>query len=195
VLPTSSRPFPLLGALNTELYIFKTGKSIQIVSCKPYGNRPVGRQGVSGWIKQKWILKPQGVTVTQIEGFESGVLRRISGSKREGDAEGCRRPHNSYASPNITGVVKSTSMRWSWHIARIGDMRNLHNLVRKHEGKRPLRRSRRKWGDNIRMDLRETGWEVVDWTDLAHDWSQRWALVNAVMTLRFPRKAVNFLTR
>jgi hypothetical protein len=56
----------------------------------------------------------------------------------------------------------------------------------KPEGKRPLRRSRRRWVDNIKMDLREIGWGGMDWIDLAQDRDQWRALVNTVMNLRVP---------
>jgi hypothetical protein len=60
----------------------------------------------------------------------------------------------------------------------MGDMRNAYNiLVGKHEGKRLLRRSRHRWEDNIRMDLRETGWQDVDWMHLDQNRDQWWALV------------------
>jgi ribosome biogenesis protein Nip4 len=59
-------------------------------------------------------------------------------------------------------------------------------LVRKHEGKRPRGRPRRRWEDNIRMALRETGWKVVDWMHLVQDRDQWWALVKMVMNLRVP---------
>jgi hypothetical protein len=57
-------------------------------------------------------------------------------------------------------------------------------LVGKPEGKRPLGRSRRRWEDNIRMDLREIGWEGVDWKHLAQDRDQWRAVVNKIMNLR-----------
>jgi hypothetical protein len=59
-------------------------------------------------------------------------------------------------------------------------------LVGKPEGRRPLGRLRRKWVDNIKMDLREIGWDGVDWVDLAQDWYHWRALVNTVMNLRVP---------
>jgi len=59
-------------------------------------------------------------------------------------------------------------------------------LVGKLEEKRVLRRPMLRWEDNIRMDLREIGWEVVDWMHLAHDRDQEWALVNTGMNLRIP---------
>jgi hypothetical protein len=58
-------------------------------------------------------------------------------------------------------------MRWKRHVARMGKMRNAYNiLVGKPEGKRPLGRPRRRWEYNIRLDLRETEWEGVNWTQL-----------------------------
>jgi hypothetical protein len=59
-------------------------------------------------------------------------------------------------------------------------------LVGKPEGRRSLGRPRRRWVDNIKMDLREIGWDGIDWIDLAQDMDQLRALVNAVMNLRVP---------
>jgi hypothetical protein len=59
-------------------------------------------------------------------------------------------------------------------------------LVGKPEGERPLRRSRRRWADNIKMDLTDTGWSDMDWIDLTQDRDQRRALVNTVIKLRVP---------
>jgi hypothetical protein len=58
-------------------------------------------------------------------------------------------------------------------------------LVRKPEDKRPLGMPMRRCKDNIRMNFREIGWEVVDWMHVAQDRVQRWALVNMVMNLGF----------
>jgi hypothetical protein len=58
-------------------------------------------------------------------------------------------------------------------------------LVGKPEGKRPQGRPRRRWVDNIRMDLRETGWDI-DWIDLSKDRDQWRTLVNKVMNIRVP---------
>jgi hypothetical protein len=78
-------------------------------------------------------------------------------------------------------------MRWAGHVARLGVKRNAYNiLVRKPEGKRPLVRPRRRWVDNIKMDLREIGWDEVDWIDMAQDRDQWTALVNTVLNLRVP---------
>jgi hypothetical protein len=59
-------------------------------------------------------------------------------------------------------------------------------LVGKPEGKRPLRRPRRRWVDNIKIDFRETGWDGMDWIDISQDREQWRALVNTVMNLRVP---------
>jgi hypothetical protein len=59
-------------------------------------------------------------------------------------------------------------------------------LVGKPEGNRSLRRQRHRWVDNIKMDLRETGWDGVDWIHMAQDKDQRRALVNTVLNLRVP---------
>jgi hypothetical protein len=73
-------------------------------------------------------------------------------------------------------------VRWAWYVACMGQMRNIYKtLVRKHEEKSSLERSRCKWEDNIRMDLREIEWEGVDWVCLVQDMDQWWALVNKVM--------------
>jgi hypothetical protein len=66
-----------------------------------------------------------------------------------------------YTSPNPVREIKSRRMRCAGHVASMGEMRNSYKmLVRKPEGKRPLRRPRCRWEDNIRMGLREIGWEV-----------------------------------
>jgi len=94
---------------------------------------------------------------------------------------------NLYSSPNTVQVIKSRRMRWAGHVARMGEGRGVYRvLVGKPEGRRPLRRPRRRWKDNIRMDLREVGCGCVDWMDLAED-RDRWrALVSAVINLRVP---------
>jgi len=81
--------------------------------------------------------------------------------------------HNLYVSLSIIRVIKSRRMKWAGHVAWMGKFTNSHNiLVGKKEGKRPLGRPRRKWEDNIKMDLRKIGWEGVDWMHLAHDSDQ-----------------------
>jgi hypothetical protein len=93
--------------------------------------------------------------------------------------------HNLYSSPNIIRMIKSRRMRWAGHVARMGETRTASRiLVGKPEGKRPLGRLRRRWVDNIKMDLGEIGWDGVDWIELAQDRDQWRALVNTVMNLR-----------
>jgi hypothetical protein len=84
-------------------------------------------------------------------------------------------------------MIKSRKMRWSMNVARMGQKRNVYRiLVGKPEGKRPLGRPRRRWVDNIRMDLGEIGWDGMDWIELAQDRDQCRALVNTVKNLRVP---------
>jgi hypothetical protein len=69
----------------------------------------------------------------------------------------------------------------------MGEKRNAYRiLVGKPEGKRLLGRPRRRWEDNIKMDLREIGWSGMDWSDLAQERDQWRAGVNTVMNLRVP---------
>jgi len=95
--------------------------------------------------------------------FENRVLRRVFGPKRDELTGEWRKLHNEelrdlYSLPNIVRVVKSRRMRWARHVARVGEGRGVHRvLVGKPEGKRPLGRPRRRWKDNIKLDLREVG--------------------------------------
>ena len=92
-----------------------------------------------------------------------------------------------YSLPNIVRVVKSKRMRWAGHVVRRGEDRGVHRvLVEKPEGKRPLGRPRRRWEDNIKMDLQEVGGSRGKWMELAQD-RDRWrALVGTVMYFRVP---------
>jgi hypothetical protein len=76
-------------------------------------------------------------------------------------------------------------MRWAGHVARMGEGRGAYRVfVGRHESKIPLERPRRKWEDNIKMDLREISIDVADWIWLAQD-RVRWrSFVNTVMKLR-----------
>jgi hypothetical protein len=96
--------------------------------------------------------------------FEIRVLRRIFVPKRDEVTGEWRRLHNKelyalYSSPNIILVIKSRRQRWAGHVARMGERRGAYRaLVGKPKGRRPLGRPRRRWEDNIKMDLREVGW-------------------------------------
>ena len=92
-----------------------------------------------------------------------------------------------HSSPNIVRVIKSRRMRWVGHAALMGEERGVYRvLVGKPEGRRPLGRPRRRWVDNIRIDLEEVGCGYMDWIGLAQD-KDRWrTLVSVVMNLRVP---------
>jgi len=122
--------------------------------------------------------------------FENKVLRKVFGPKRDEVTGEWRKLHNEelndlYSLHNIVRVVKSKRMRWAGHVARMGEDRGVHRvLVGKPEGKRPLGRPRRRWEDNIKMDLQEVGGGRGDWMELAQDRDSWWALVGTVRDFR-----------
>jgi hypothetical protein len=84
-------------------------------------------------------------------------------------------------------MTKSRRMRGAGHVERMGEKRNAYGiLVGNPEEKRPLGRPRRRWVNNTKMNLREIGWDGMDWIDLAQDRDQWRALMNAVMNLWVP---------
>jgi transcription termination factor 2 len=88
---------------------------------------------------------------------------------------------------NIIRMIKSRRMRWAGHVARMRERRNAYRiLVGKPEEKRALGRPRRRWVDNIKMDLGEIGWDGRDWIEIAQNRDQWRALVNTVMNLWVP---------
>jgi hypothetical protein len=92
--------------------------------------------------------------------FENRVLGRVFGPKRDEVTGKWRKLHNElndlYSLPNIVRVVKSRRLRGAGHVARMGEGRGVHRvLVGKPEGTRPLGSPRRRWEDNIKMDLNE----------------------------------------
>jgi hypothetical protein len=112
--------------------------------------------------------------------FENRVLRRIFGPKRDGVTGGWRKLHNAelhdlYNSPSIIRIIKPKSLRWVGHVARMGEKRNAH-----------------RWVNNIKLDLVEMRWCVVDWLGLVQD-RYRWrAFVNMEMNLRVPKMLGNY---
>ena len=136
----------------------------------------------------------------EAEVFENMVLRRIFGPRRDEVTGEWRRLHNEelndlYCSPNIVRVIKWRRMRWAGHVARMGEERGVYrDLLGKQEGKRPLGRPRRRWVDNIRMDLHDVGCGYMDWIGLSQD-RDRWrTLVSAVMNIRVASNAGDSLT-
>ena len=132
--------------------------------------------------------------------FENMVLRRIFGPRTDEVTGERRRLHNEelndlYSSPNIVRVIKSRRMRWVRHVASMGEERGVYRvLVGKPEEKRLLGRPRRRWVDNNMMYLQEVGCGCMDWIGLIQD-RDRWrTLASAVMNLRVPWNAGNFLT-
>ena len=107
--------------------------------------------------------------------------------------ENQRKLHNEelsdlYSLPNIARMVKSRRTRWAGHVARMGEGRGVHRvLIGKPEGKRPMGRPRRRWEDNIKMDLQKVGGGCGDWMELAQDRNRWRALVSTVRNLRVPK--------
>jgi hypothetical protein len=130
---------------------------------------------------------------TQTKGSENRVFRKIFGPKREEDGS-WRKLHNDEfhslcSSPNIDTEIKSWRMRWAGHVPRMGEGRGVYRfLVGRPEGKRPLGRPRRRWEDNITMNLREIRIDGANWIRLAQDRVQWRAFVSTVMNRRVPLK-------
>ena len=95
--------------------------------------------------------------------FDNRVLRKVFEPKMDEVTGKWRKLHNeelsdTYSLSNIVRVVKSRRMRWAGHVACMGEGRGVHRvLVGKPEGKRPMGRPRRRWEDNIKMDLQDVG--------------------------------------
>ena len=90
-------------------------------------------------------------------------------------------------SPMLWARITNSVYIWAGHVARMGEESGVYGvLLGKPEGRKPLGRPRRRWVDNIRMDLQEVGCGYVDWIGLAQG-RDRWrTLVSAVMNLRVP---------
>ncbi|KAJ4436661.1 hypothetical protein ANN_16792 [Periplaneta americana] len=124
--------------------------------------------------------------------FENKILRKIFGAKSDEVTGEWRKLHNTelhalYSSLDIIRTIKSRRLRWAGHVARMGESRNAYRvLVGRPEGKRALGRPRRRWEDNIKMDLREVGYDGRDWINLAQDRDQWRAYVRMAMNLWVP---------
>jgi hypothetical protein len=105
-----------------------------------------------------WVVTPCGL----VDGYQ--LWKRY--------VSPCRKVRNEelrilYSSSNIIRQRKSRRMRWAGHVARMGQKRKVYRvLVGKSQGKRPLERTRRRWEDGIRTDLREIGWRSTEWVQL-----------------------------
>jgi hypothetical protein len=122
--------------------------------------------------------------------FENRVLRRVFGPKRDEVTGEWRKLHNEelhnlYSSPDFIRQIKSRQMRWAGHVERMGDERKLYKvLVGKPEGKRPLGRPRRRWEDEIRMDLGGDWLGECGLHSTGSGQDRRRTVVSAVMNLR-----------
>ncbi|KAJ4449870.1 hypothetical protein ANN_01276 [Periplaneta americana] len=137
------------------------------------------------YAEDNFIRKEQRLRV-----FENKVLRKIFVAERNEITGEWRKLHNAelhplYSSPDIIRNIKSRRLIWAGHVARMGESRNAYRvLVERPEGKRPLGRPRRRWEDNIKMDLRGVGYDGRDWINLAQDRDQCRAYVRAAINLR-----------
>jgi hypothetical protein len=123
--------------------------------------------------------------------FENRVSKRIFGPKREEDGSWRKlhndELHNLYSSLNIVRAIKSRRMRWAGHVTSIAEGRGAYRvLVGRPEGKRPLGRPRRKWDDNIKVDIRKMGIDGLNWIRLAQDGVHWPTFINTLMNLQVP---------
>jgi hypothetical protein len=109
--------------------------------------------------------------------YENGEWRRLHNEEL----------HSLYHSCNIVRVIKSRRLRWAGHVARMEEGRSAFKILTRYPtGKRPLRWPRRRWKDNIRMDLEEIGINMGNCVDSAQDRDYWRALVNVTLNLRVP---------
>jgi hypothetical protein len=124
--------------------------------------------------------------------FENRALSRIFVLKRNEVKGGWRKLHNEElhdlcCSPSLIGIIKSRRMRWAGHVVGMVEKSNVYRLlVGKLTGKRPLGRPRRRWIDNIKMDLVQIVWGNVDWIGVAEDRDKWIAVMNAAMNFWVP---------
>jgi hypothetical protein len=129
---------------------------------------------------ETWSLTLREVHKLRV--FENSVLRGIFGSKRDEVTGSWRKLHieglhNLYSSPSIIRMNKSMRMRWAGNVARMETKRTAYRILAgKPEGKRQLGKLRCMSVDNIKLDLREIGWNGMDWIDLTQNREQWRAL-------------------
>jgi len=174
-----------LLSFSAEYFVFQF--AIQKFNVKMYRTiiLPVVLCGCETWSLTLWEER-------RLRVLENSVLRRIFGPERDevtGEWRKLRKGelNDLYFSPSIVRVIKLRRMRWVGHVACMGERRGVYRvLVRKPEGKRQLGKPRRRWEENIKLNLQEVGRGSMDWIELAQD-RERWrALVNAVINLRVP---------
>ena len=119
--------------------------------------------------------------------FENKVLRKIFGTKKDEITGEWRKLHNAelHALYSSSNIIRSLKSRLSTY-GTVQKCIEYRVLVGKTEGKRPSGRPRRRWEDNIKMELREVSYDPGEWIDLAEDRDQWRAYVRAVMNLRVP---------
>ncbi|KAJ4438483.1 hypothetical protein ANN_14428 [Periplaneta americana] len=138
----------------------------------------------------KWIERIRNEAVLERVGGKRMMLKMIRKRKRNWLGHWLRR--HCLLTDALQGMVNGR-LRWAGHVARMGESRIAYRVVvGRPEVKRPLGRSRRRWEDNIKMDLREVGYDDRDWINLSHD-RDRWrAYVRAAMNLRVLYKPFHF---
>jgi hypothetical protein len=187
--------------IKLTFYVFKQGKCLL-----PFGQKsfvfPSDRKNehIYMYIQKKTVILPfvmygcETLSLTLREEhrprvYENRLLRRIFVTKRGEDGWWRKldndKFHNLYSSSNIVTVIKSRRFRWAGQVARMGEGTGVYMvLVGRPEGKRQLGRPKRRWEDNIKMDLWEIGIDGANWIQLAQDRVQWRAFVNTVMNLR-----------
>jgi hypothetical protein len=125
------------------------------------------------------------VKLKEDHGLSENRVLRIFGPKGDEVMGGRRKVHfneelrDLYFSPSINRLIKLRRMRWAGHVAQMEEKKNAYRLL---VGKRPLRRPRCRWVDNIKIDLRETGWCGVEWIGPAQGTDKWRALVKKART-------------
>ena len=141
-----------------------------------------------------FLLKCSALNFTEVSlktelSLISWILRRIFGNKRDENGEWStlhnEELHRLYRSPNICWVIRFGRLRWTGHVVRMEEGESAFKiLIARPTGKKPLGKPRRRWEDNIEMDLKEIYINTRNWVDSAQDRDHRRAFVNAALNLR-----------